>query len=153
MSIGIGQRATKRIAELDKYPPALFHSRVLILTFIQRDLLDGLRSRGFQLNYGIHGTGPGLLVWSKGGGYYLGTYIPPSFHKQHFLTVPYIETGASRLIVEGKIKLKSGPQIEKFTEHTIQFDDGSELEADVIIFATGWVCWLSFTLSHLRCCN
>jgi hypothetical protein len=42
--------------------------------------------------------------------------------------VPYTETGASQLIVEGKIKLKSGPQIEKFTEHTIQSDDGSELE-------------------------
>jgi cation diffusion facilitator CzcD-associated flavoprotein CzcO len=101
MSIGVGQRATRRIAELDK------------------DLLDGLRSRGFQLNYGIHDTGPGgLLVWSKGGGY-------------------YFETGASQLIVDGKIKLKSGPQIEKFTEHAIQFDDGSELEADVVVFATG----------------
>jgi hypothetical protein len=48
-----------------------------VLTFIQRDLLDGLRSRGFQLNYGIHDTGPGLLVWSKGGGYYFGAYHYP----------------------------------------------------------------------------
>jgi hypothetical protein len=43
-----------------------------------RDLLDGLRSRGFQLNYGIHDAGPGLLVWSKGGGYYFGAYHYPS---------------------------------------------------------------------------
>jgi NAD(P)H-nitrite reductase large subunit len=39
--------------------------------------------------------------------------------------------------VDGKIKLKSGPQIERFAEHAIRFDDGSELEADVVVFATG----------------
>jgi NAD(P)H-nitrite reductase large subunit len=56
------------------------------------------------------------------------------------LKVSYTETGASQLIVDGKIKLKSGPQIEKFTEHAIQFDDGSELEVDVVVFATGCAC-------------
>jgi hypothetical protein len=47
------------------------------------------------------------------------------------------DTGGSQLIADGKIKLKSGPQIERFTEHAIVFDDGSELPADVVVFATG----------------
>lgn len=42
-----------------------------------RDLLDGLRKRGFQLNDGYLGTGSRLLAWSKRGGYYLGkAHIP-----------------------------------------------------------------------------
>lgn len=109
MGIGMGQRATSLVAELDK------------------DLLDALRARGFQLTFGIHGTGFGLLAWSKAGGYYL-------------------DTGASQLIADGKIKLKSGPKIERLTEHTIVFDDGTELQADVIVFATG----LGDAQAHIR---
>ncbi|KAG5651879.1 hypothetical protein H0H81_007073 [Sphagnurus paluster] len=100
MSVGLSQRTAKVIAELDK------------------DILDGLRARGFLLNDGIQGTGFGLLAWSRAGGYYL-------------------DTGASQLIIDGKIKLKAGVQISRFTETGIKFEDGSELEADVVIFATG----------------
>ena len=59
--------------------------------------------------------------------------------------------------MDGKIKLKSGPQIEKFTEGGIKFDDGTELEADVVIFATGYVylplscLFLSFLKNCLVC--
>jgi hypothetical protein len=45
--------------------------------------------------------------------------------------------GGSQLIADGKIKLKSDSQIESFTKSGIKFDNGSELPADVIIFATG----------------
>ncbi|KAF9538185.1 hypothetical protein CPC08DRAFT_756400 [Agrocybe pediades] len=47
------------------------------------------------------------------------------------------DTGGSKLIAEGKIKLKSGSQIVRFTQKSIVFEDGSELEADVVVFATG----------------
>jgi hypothetical protein len=51
--------------------------------------------------------------------------------------------------VDGKIKVKNGAQIERFTEGGIKFDDGSELEADVVIFATGYFCCSSpFRLLH-----
>jgi cation diffusion facilitator CzcD-associated flavoprotein CzcO len=73
-----------------------------------------------------------------------------SFH-EHLTDVPCTDTGASQLIANGKIKLKSGPQIERFTEHAIRFDDGSELEADVIVFATG--CAASPRLSPLYDCK
>ena len=50
---------------------------------------------------------------------------------------PTADTGASKLIGEGKIKLKNDSQISHFTERAIVFENGSELEADVVVFATG----------------
>lgn len=97
MGVDTRQRITKKAAVLDK------------------DLLDGLRARGFQMNEGLEGTGVGLLLWINPDGL-------------------YFNTGGSQLIIDGKIKLKSGPQIKQFTEHAILFDNGSKLEADVVIF-------------------
>ncbi|KAG6914606.1 hypothetical protein DXG01_016362 [Tephrocybe rancida] len=108
-NIGLAQRTTKAIAELD------------------RDLLDSLRARGFKLTDGIQGTGFGLLARSKAGGYYL-------------------DTGASKLIADGKIKLKNGSPIASFTETGFKFEDGSELAADVVVFATG----LGDSSDHIR---
>ena len=47
------------------------------------------------------------------------------------------DTGASEMIADGKIKVKSDSELERFTERSILFKDGSELEADVIVLATG----------------
>jgi len=49
------------------------------------------------------------------------------------------DTGASGLIAEGKIKLKSDSEIERFEEEDIVFKNGSRLRADVVVFATGYV--------------
>jgi hypothetical protein len=72
MSIELGRRSADRIAELDKCATIVFGLQWLTL---QRDLLDALHKRGFRTNQGIHGTGFGLLAWSKAGGYYLGTHV------------------------------------------------------------------------------
>jgi len=48
-----------------------------------------------------------------------------------------LDTGGSKLIGEGKIKLKNDSPLEGFTETGLKFEDGSELQADVVIFATG----------------
>jgi cation diffusion facilitator CzcD-associated flavoprotein CzcO len=109
MSIGLKQRETQAIAELDK------------------DLLESLHKVGFRTNLGIKGTGFGLLAWSKAGGYYL-------------------DTGGSKLIAEGKIKLKTDSTIESFTETGIKFANGTELPADVVVFATG----LGDPVEHIR---
>ncbi|KAH9484720.1 Indole-3-pyruvate monooxygenase YUCCA1 [Psilocybe cubensis] len=85
---------------------------------LDKDLLDSLHKVGFRTNMGILDTGFGLLAWSKAGGYYL-------------------DTGASKLIADGKIKLKSDSQISHFTETGLKFENGTELAADVVIFATG----------------
>ncbi|KAF9461716.1 hypothetical protein BDZ94DRAFT_1263163 [Collybia nuda] len=101
IGIGLAQRRVKAIAELDK------------------DLLDGLRKRGFQINFGYLDTGSRLLAWSKRGGYYL-------------------DTGGSQLIADGKIKLKSGGNIKSFTQKGLRFEDGTEIDTDVVLFATGY---------------
>lgn len=48
-----------------------------------------------------------------------------------------IETGASQRIIDGSIKLKSGVEIQSFEESGLRFEDGTRLDADVVIFATG----------------
>ncbi|KAJ7498695.1 hypothetical protein FB451DRAFT_1334343 [Mycena latifolia] len=82
--------------------------KVLEIAEADKDLLDGLRKRGFRLN----------LVWENAGGYYL-------------------DVGTSQLIADGKIKLKNDSPIERFTPTGLKFENGSELPADVVVFATG----------------
>jgi hypothetical protein len=64
MSIGMGQRTTR--ARQVRFSLQFPKSKALTMSQ-QRDLLDALRSRGFQLNDGIHGTGFGFLAWSRAG--------------------------------------------------------------------------------------
>ncbi|KAI0933038.1 hypothetical protein AcW1_000021 [Taiwanofungus camphoratus] len=81
--------------------------------------LDGLRKVGFKLYFGDEGSGFFILSSTRGGGYYL-------------------DVGTSQLIIDGKIKLKNDSKIERFTKTGIKFDDGSEIDADVVLFATGF---------------
>jgi putative flavoprotein involved in K+ transport len=50
----------------------------------------------------------------------------------------YIDVGASELVTEGKIKLKSGATIQKINERSVTLSDGVELPADLIVYATGY---------------
>lgn len=50
----------------------------------------------------------------------------------------YIDVGASQLIIDGKIKVKHGQEITEILPHGMRFADGSELDADEIVFATGY---------------
>lgn len=84
-----------------------------------RDLYDGLESIGFQYDFGEDGTGIGGAYASRGGGY-------------------YIEVGASALLIDGEIALKSRANIERLSADGVVFDDGSFLPADLIVFATGY---------------
>ena len=45
---------------------------------------------------------------------------------------------AAAQIIEGKIKVKSDSSISSFTETGLLFADGTTLDADVIVFATGF---------------
>ncbi|KAJ6488872.1 hypothetical protein C8R45DRAFT_1053267 [Mycena sanguinolenta] len=84
-----------------------------------KKLLDGLHACGFRTNMGPMNTGPGILAFERGGGHYL-------------------DVGASQLLIDGKIQLKNDSQIAGFTPTGLKFDDGSELSADVVVFATGF---------------
>ena len=51
----------------------------------------------------------------------------------------YIDVGASELVADGRIKLKSGVGVERIKPSTRWcFSDGSELPADLIVYATGY---------------
>ncbi|KAK5072723.1 hypothetical protein LTR64_004804 [Lithohypha guttulata] len=84
-----------------------------------KEVLSGLEKAGFKLDKGPDAAGLFLKYFQRGGGY-------------------YIDVGASQLIIDGKIKIKQGVEIEEVTEKGLKFADGSELEADEIIFATGY---------------
>lgn len=84
-----------------------------------KEILDGLEKAGFKLDRGPDAAGLFMKYFQRGGGY-------------------YIDVGASQLIIDGKIKVKQGQEITEVSEKGLKFADGSELEADEIIFATGY---------------
>ncbi len=86
---------------------------------VDKDLLDGLRRIGFLLDNGEDDTGYFIKLLRYQAGY-------------------YINVGASELLIEGKIKLKSGVQIERLTKKAVVLSDGSSLLADVVVLATGY---------------
>lgn len=67
-----------------------------------------------------------------------------------FLTSCIADVGGSQLIIDGKIKLKNDSQIAEFTETGLKFENGSELAADVVIFATGFVSLIFEYIGHER---
>jgi putative flavoprotein involved in K+ transport len=83
------------------------------------DLYAGLEKAGFQYTFGEDGSGIHALYLRRGAGY-------------------YIETGASQMIIDGKIKLKAGVTVEQVDERSVKLGDGGELPADLIVFATGY---------------
>ena len=84
-----------------------------------KDILDGLTKAGFKLDSGPEGSGLFFKYFQRGGGY-------------------YIDVGASQLIADGRIKIKQGQEITEVLPNGLCFADGSELEADEIVFATGY---------------
>jgi putative flavoprotein involved in K+ transport len=83
-----------------------------------KDLYERLEQAGFMLDFGEDGSGLFCKYLRRGSGY-------------------YIDVGASELIANGDIKLKTG-QVERITENSVVLADGSEIEADLIVLATGY---------------
>ncbi|WP_183407747.1 flavin-containing monooxygenase [Nocardioides marmoriginsengisoli] len=83
------------------------------------ELLSSLEAVGFKLNDGPDGTGLMGYALAKGGGY-------------------YIDVGASGLIADGKIGLAQGSGLAEFTPSGIKLADGRELDADLVVLATGY---------------
>ncbi|MGS4991434.1 NAD(P)/FAD-dependent oxidoreductase [Roseibium sp. RP-7] len=82
------------------------------------DFYEGLEKAGFWLDWGDDESGLFLKYLRRGSGY-------------------YIDIGASQLIIDGEIKLKRG-QVTEIVEDGVILDDGTKLEADVIVYATGY---------------
>ncbi len=80
---------------------------------------DRLRAAGFLLDFGEDESGLALKYLRRGSGY-------------------YIDVGASELIADGTIKLRSDAGIEAIVPEGVLLEDGSLLGADVIVYATGY---------------
>ncbi len=78
-----------------------------------------LEDAGFLLSHGEDETGFVPQIFRRGSGYYL-------------------DIGASGLIGNGSIKVRSGVSIEAIAPRGLVLSDGSEIPADVIIYATGY---------------
>jgi putative flavoprotein involved in K+ transport len=79
----------------------------------------GLEKAGFMLDWGADDTGLFMKYLRRGSGY-------------------YIDVGASQLIIDGKIKLKAGSDVAKLTKTSVVLKDGTELKADLVVYATGY---------------
>ena len=79
---------------------------------------ERLEKAGFLLDFGADDTGLFMKYLRRGSGY-------------------YIDVGASELVADGSIKLKTGP-IERIAKNAVVMKDGTELPAELIVFATGY---------------
>lgn len=83
-------------------------------------LLEGLERSGFQLNFGPDGQGVLGIVFRTGKHGY------------------YYNVGASELIAEGRIGLRSGVSVERYAANGIVLTSGERLKADLVVWATGY---------------
>jgi putative flavoprotein involved in K+ transport len=85
---------------------------------VDKDFYDRLEKAGFWLDWGDDGSGLFMKYLRRGSGY-------------------YIDVGAADLVADGKVKLVHG-QVVRLTEDAVVLDDGTELPADLVVFATGY---------------
>jgi len=78
-----------------------------------------LERAGFMHDWGDDGSGLFMKYLRRGSGY-------------------YIDVGASQLIADGRVKLRSGVDVTEIGEHSVHLSDGSELPAELIVYATGY---------------
>jgi len=85
---------------------------------LDADFYDALEEAGFMIDFGPDGSGLFMKYLRRGSGY-------------------YIDVGASQLIIDGKVKVARG-QVVELTEGAVVLEDGTELPADLVIYATGY---------------
>jgi putative flavoprotein involved in K+ transport len=83
------------------------------------DFYKRLESAGFMLDFGEDGSGLFMKYLRRGSGY-------------------YIDVGASELVANGSIKLKTKVSVKEIKPNAVVFSDDSELAADIVVSATGY---------------
>src|SRR3954449_6309598 len=82
------------------------------------DFYERLEAAGFRHDWGDDGSGLFMKYLRRGSGY-------------------YIDVGAADLVANGEVKLAHG-QVVRLTEDSVVLDDGTELPADLVVYATGY---------------
>jgi putative flavoprotein involved in K+ transport len=83
-----------------------------------KDFYDRLESAGFDHDWGDDGSGLFMKYLRRGSGY-------------------YIDVGAGDLVANGDVQLVNG-QVDHLTENAVVMEDGTELPADLVVYATGY---------------
>ncbi|MGR6964837.1 flavin-containing monooxygenase [Geodermatophilus sp. URMC 61] len=82
------------------------------------DFYRRMQDAGFWLDWGDDGSGLFMKYLRRGSGY-------------------YIDVGAADLVADGEVKLAHG-QVDHLTEDAVVLEDGTELPADLVVYATGY---------------
>lgn len=86
---------------------------------IDRELLESLKKVGYRLQDGYHGGGAySMFLFDQGGFYW--------------------DTGCCKLIADKKINLVHS-EIDRFTKDGVIYKDGTSENADIVVFATGYM--------------
>ena len=83
-----------------------------------RGFYDRLEAAGFDHDWGEDDSGLFMKYLRRGSGY-------------------YIDVGAADLVADGDVKLVRG-QVDHLTEDAVVLEDGTELAADLVVYATGY---------------
>ncbi|MBI3212553.1 MAG: NAD(P)/FAD-dependent oxidoreductase [Mycobacterium sp.] len=83
-----------------------------------KEFYQRLADAGFELDWGSDGSGLFMKYLRRGSGY-------------------YIDVGACDLVADGSIKLAHG-QVSHLTKDSVVLADGTELPADLVVYATGY---------------
>ena len=83
-----------------------------------KDFYQRLEASGFDHDWGDDGSGLFMKYLRRGSGY-------------------YIDVGAADLVANGDVKLAHG-QVDHLTEDAVVLEDGTELPADLVVYATGY---------------
>lgn len=95
-----------------------------------RTIWDGIREErkgyyqkltdaGFTLDFAEDDTGLGMKYRRTASGY-------------------YIDVGATEMVMDGRIKVRSGHGISHLSENAIHLENGDVLQADAVVYATGY---------------
>lgn len=85
---------------------------------VDADFYRRLEDAGFEHDWGDDGSGLFMKYLRRGSGY-------------------YIDVGAADLVADGQVKLAHG-QVDHLTEDAVVLADGTELPADLVVYATGY---------------
>jgi putative flavoprotein involved in K+ transport len=83
-----------------------------------KDFYERLEKAGFDHDWGDDNSGLFMKYLRRGSGY-------------------YIDVGAADLVANGDVKLVRG-QVDHLTETAVVLEDGTELPADLVVYATGY---------------
>jgi putative flavoprotein involved in K+ transport len=98
---------------------------------VDADFYRALEDAGFLLDFGPGGSG------------LFGKALTRTFNY-------YIEIGTSQLIIDGRVKMASGSEVRELTENSVILEDGREIQADAVIYGTGFELmenWVSDLIS------